>query len=766
MQQQQQEGPKCAWTAHTAPDGKNYYYNAETQESVWEKPKELEEFEKAEEERKKNPKNFTPAFLNLGTDAERAQMETAKAQMAAKAAADVIRRKQLAAGGGAGSAEPETKEEETPAAAAAEPVKPVAEMSAKDKSRPISSTPVPGTPWCVVWTGDRRSFFYNPTTKTSVWEKPADLVGRSDVAKMLDSPEASEEIKKKLAEKTLPVLDEPMNKKPKIVEEDEEVMVIKEEKKRVAPGKDSAIEAEVKAARERAVVPLETRMAKFRDLLEEKKISAFSTWEKELHKIVFDARYLLLTSKERKQVFDKYVRERVDEERKEKKAKAKELKDVFKTFLEELEISSKTSFSDFSREHRDDERFKQVERSKDRESMFNDYIAEVKKREREEKDEKRKSTKKDFKSLLKDTDEIDRHSHWSDIKKIIQDDDRYQAVDSSSQREDWFKDYLQELKDDRRSSKKRDRSRSRRRSRSRSTRSRSGSREKKKKKKKDRSRSRKRDREEGEASDADGENGKNESRNGGGSDSDDEDREKKEREERMMASLRKREEEVKEQLSGHLRDRDKEREQHQHTEAVNGFNAILTDLIRVPDFTWKEAKKLLKKDSRFESLSLEKPERERLFDDHMDRLVKKKKDSFWSLLEEEKDVALDASFKDIKKNIREDPRYNKFSSSEKKCEKEFYAWLKDKTQKAKDDYKKLLQETKVITYKSLDLIKEKEGNHMEEIEEILTKDSRYHVMEPLNDDRADILMSYLEELERKGMPPPPTASEPNRRSMK
>ena len=81
------------------------------------------------------------------------------------------------------------KEEETPAAAAAEPVKPVAEMSAKDKSRPISSTPVPGTPWCVVWPGDRRSFFYNPTTKTSVWEKPADLVGRSDVAKMLDSPE-------------------------------------------------------------------------------------------------------------------------------------------------------------------------------------------------------------------------------------------------------------------------------------------------------------------------------------------------------------------------------------------------------------------------------------------------------------------------------------------------------------------------------------------------------------------------------------------------
>lgn len=31
-------------------------------------------------------------------------------------------------------------------------------------------------------------------------------------------------------------------------------------------------------------------------------VSAFSTWEKELHKVVFDPRYLLLNSEERKQV--------------------------------------------------------------------------------------------------------------------------------------------------------------------------------------------------------------------------------------------------------------------------------------------------------------------------------------------------------------------------------------------------------------------------------------------------------------------------------
>ena len=53
----------------------------------------------------------------------------------------------------------------------------------------------------------------------------------------------------------------------------------------------------------------------------------------------------------------------------------------------------------------------------------------------------------------------------------------------------------------------------------------------------------------------------------------------------------------------------------------------------------------MKKDSRWESLTLEKGEREKLFDEHIDRLVQKKKDAFRSLLEELKDTPLDASFK-------------------------------------------------------------------------------------------------------------------------
>lgn len=792
-------GPPCKWTEHTSPEGKKYYYNSETQESVWEKPQEMKDWEieqirindprtsmiiaglqaqpntgssQTQEQKQEEPAFITPSFLQPPGQ-EQSQAEIDSKKKAAEAAAAVLSKKNI---------QPEE--------------------SKKDKNRPVSSTPVPGTPWCVVWTGDSRSFFFNPSNKQSVWEKPAELVGRSDVAKMLESPAAAEEFKKKQQAKQLPVLEfEPQPKKQKIQEEpevkiigNEEVMIIKDDtQKKVAPGKESAIEAEVKAARERAVVPLEIRMSQFRQLLEDKQISAFSTWEKELHKIVFDPRYLLLTSKERKQVFDKFTRERADEEKKEKRAKAKEKKDAFRALCEEKNVTAKTSWSEFSREVAKDERFKAIDKSRERESMFNEYQSEIRKKDREEKEEKRKIAKKDFKELLKETSDIDRHSHWSDIKKVIENDQRYTAVESSSQRQDWFDDYVQELKDEHRREKDkkkdrttRSRSRSRHRSRSRGKK-RSRSRDRKEKKKKKDKKKDKRDKEEGEMTgDEDGEinsgseKGRRDSKeeeetkgNGheagaAGGDSSEENGvtdEQKAKEERIAASLRKREEEVKANLAGSMRERDKEREQHLHLEAINGFNALLTDLIRTPDYSWKEAKKLLKKDSRWDMIegNLEKSERERLFDDHIDHLIAKKKESYRSLLEEHKDLPLDATFKDIKKKINDDPRYTKFSSSDKKCEKEFNNWVRDRIQAARTEYKQLLVETKLISHKSLQMIKDKEGNHMEEIEEVLSKDSRYHVLEVLNDDRADLLMAYLEELERKGPPPPPTASEPNRR---
>ncbi|KAL3182941.1 hypothetical protein MRX96_006737 [Rhipicephalus microplus] len=114
-------------------------------------------------------------------------------------------------------------------------------------------------------------------------------------------------------------------------------------------------------------------------------VSAFSTWEKELHKIVFDSRYLLLTSKERKQVFEKYVKERAEEERREKRNKMRERKDQFQQLLETAGLNSKSTFSDFAQKYGKDERFKNIEKMRERESMFNDFVQELRKLEREKK---------------------------------------------------------------------------------------------------------------------------------------------------------------------------------------------------------------------------------------------------------------------------------------------------------------------------------------------------------------------------------------------
>ena len=88
-------------------------------------------------------------------------------------------------------------------------------------------------------------------------------------------------------------------------------------------------------------------------------------------------RYLLLTSKERKSVFDKYVRERADEERREKKSRLKEKKEAFRKLLSEAKLGPKSSYGDFSNKYGKDERFKGVDKSRDRESLFNEYVMEV-----------------------------------------------------------------------------------------------------------------------------------------------------------------------------------------------------------------------------------------------------------------------------------------------------------------------------------------------------------------------------------------------------
>lgn len=61
------------------------------------------------------------------------------------------------------------------------------DQSKEASNKPVASHLIPGTPWCVVWTGDEKVFFFNPTTKVSVWEKPEELVGNDQVDEVLEA---------------------------------------------------------------------------------------------------------------------------------------------------------------------------------------------------------------------------------------------------------------------------------------------------------------------------------------------------------------------------------------------------------------------------------------------------------------------------------------------------------------------------------------------------------------------------------------------------
>ncbi|XP_068600139.1 transcription elongation regulator 1 [Brachionichthys hirsutus] len=653
------------WSEYKTADGKMYYYNNRTLESTWERPRVLVEREREAERLRER----------LAQEAEAMEMEDEENRME-----NMIIEK--------------------------EPKEMTEEEKAAQKARPVATNPIPGTPWCVVWTGDDRVFFYNPTTRLSMWDRPEELIGRADVDKHIQEPphkRGLEEVRKTVVDRHpfTSVISKEEAELAIMTEEslDEEPTKAKKRKKEeVKEGdteKEAAMEAELRAARERAVVPLEARMTQFREMLLERGVSAFSTWDKELHKIVFDPRYLLLNPKERKQVFDQYVKTRAEEERKEKKNKLMQAKDEFRRMMEEAKLSARTTFSEFAVKHGRDPRFKTIEKMKDREAIFIEFITAMRKRDKEDSKSRGEKVKLDFFDLLSDQ-HIDVGQRWSKVKERLETDPRYKAVESSALREELFKQYMEK-----------------------------------------------------QAKNVDI----------------DKEREL-ERQARIEASLREREREVQKARSEQTKEIDREREQHKREEAIQHFKALMSDMVRSSDAAWSDTRRNLRKDHRWESASLlEREEKEKLFNEHVEALAKKKKEHFRQLLDETIMITLTTTWKEVKKVIKEDPRCIKFSSSDRKRQREFEDYIKDKYITAKADFRTLLKETKFITYRSRKFIQESE-QHLKDVEKILQNDKRYLVLECVPEERRKLIMFYIDDLDRRGPPPPPTASEPTRRSTK
>lgn len=745
------------WIEYKTPAGKPYYFSTKTHQSVWEKPKPL---------------------LDLETALNKAKSEQNSIQ---------------------------NKEEKK-----------------VDKNKAVSSTAISNTPWCLVKTGDDRVFFYNPSTKTSVWQRPKELEGNKEVDQLLNGetvqPKENKAAESKVENKqpAKPTEEQQSNEESVKPEENAGATVSGDEESNssvsssankeannqatstVLPVKrgSSSVESDTEksndaasvkkqkvseeeenrkqmgitsieaiASKQREKIPLEERIEMFTKMLEEKEVSAFSTWEKQLHKIVFDSRYLLLTSKERKQTFDKYIRERVEKERKEKMNKTKKQKQEFRNFLKdkfkEHSYSTRLTYAEFTKKHAGAEQFKLIEKAREREQLFHEFLDELKKKERDEKQKDKDKAKDNFLELLKENQKLfDRHSRFSEVRDRFRDDPRYKAL-QTAQKEDLFRNFVSNLASSRRSNSRRSYSKER-------THHRESSRSDRHNRDKQSSSGKPVEKPKAENSDEDSQ--LTSSRrppaeeldegelNPSSPESDfrlekeppaarepltEEERKKLEKQERIERSLKERANQVQKEMQGHLMEREKHRDMFKKKELVENFNILLIDLIRNPDISYRDAKKILKKDHRYEMFeNLGRTEKEDLFDEHINSLIRKKRKMFIELLEETKEIRLNSSWREVRRLIKEDPRY--LQLSERRCEKEFEHFLREKLVKAKSDFKSLLRETKIITYKSRKLIDDTDQQHLADIISHLQNDKRYLDLDLIEDERRQLIIDYIE----------------------
>lgn len=93
-------------------------------------------------------------------------------------------------------------------------------------------------------------------------------------------------------------------------------------------------------------------------------------------------------------------------------------------------------WDDFRRKYKDDPRFKALSVTKEKEALFKDHVKHHL--------GKKKPTA-EYMDLLRDTKDIRPGIRWRDAKKILEKDDRYYLVESKIDREDLFRDYLQDM---------------------------------------------------------------------------------------------------------------------------------------------------------------------------------------------------------------------------------------------------------------------------------------------------------------------------------
>ncbi|KAF0479044.1 peptide-binding protein [Gigaspora margarita] len=683
------------WTEHRAPNGQFYYYNAATGHSTWERPATVPP-----------PPPLGPPHMSGGIVSHSFQpMPTVMSVP--------------------------IQQQTFPPQQQKEPPK---EKTKKEKAK--VKKPIPDTKWSIVFTTEGNEFYYNSETKQSVWQIPEEIADAVKAFKETEEKNAQalhdtagvkrkandeEQMTSEEVKRAKGGLDNAANEGTELTEEDIafQLQFIEEQERQEqlsttgsgdsGDNDNSAVheigdedsQTQIKDKDKEVELSPEERMLMFKSLLRDMDVSPFAMWEKELPRIIHDPRYTLIpTLKQRKELFDEYCKERVVEVRAEKLNKAKDLtaKDEYLKLLEE-ETSHRSHWDSFRKRFKKDPRFKNFSDDKEREKVFRKHIHELKEVEAERKRIQQKKAQEDFMKLLREMREIKPDSSWRKVKRLIDDDPRYVAVQSSSLREELFREYCQKL----------------------------------------------------EAEDEE-EMARKEN-----------ERKQRERKEREEASLKNREAQVRSERRYQNYDRNSAKRKAMRVKSILAFQTLLTDLVRTHEVTWDGKKHNLEQDPRFYGEGLEDIDRERLFNEHIGEIYQKRLKSYHQLLSEHVKldttwIEIQPIIKEDPRAVRLSKNealleelFDKFLAKEIEIAKNEFLELLKENQFI--EYRtRMVQLSENGAKDETGAEKEKvRGLTNEEIHDVLKDDNRYLVLNHMPEVRDELITEYLNSVEAPKM---------------
>ncbi|WRT66235.1 uncharacterized protein IL334_003188 [Kwoniella shivajii] len=483
------------------------------------------------------------------------------------------------------------------------------------------------------------------------------------------------------------------------------------------------------AVPEKVQVSPEEGRALFKALLIEKDINPFLPWDQSLPLFINDPRYVLLSSqKERQEVYDEYCRDVGRARRLAKTSgsgskvpdKKTDPEREYKALLREEVTSTRSRWDDFRKKWKKDRRFYAFGRDdRDREKLFKTHLRELGERKRAD----AQRAEQDFNDLLKETDDITSSSVWAEVKRPLSKDSRYDAVGSSSLREELFNNYIRKLAS--------------------SSSSQPLSKEEEAAKK------------------------------------------LSERKAKAEASLREREAKIRNEKQKLEMETNKSRAGAGREEAERLFCSLLVDQVRDSDVTWIAASRSLESDPRFNHPALGPRDKQRLFNDHLNRLQSKKSNALNQLFEKYT-PSLDTSYETVYPKIVDDPLVKRLGLQGESLEDKWKVWKRTKESEGRKEFEEMLGENSFVEFwgkmrkktldenalnvkqdeqfeeaEGLDIVGQENENQsgkkdltelarqidLGEIKSVLRRDKRYRQFDHIPEKREQWLRDYLENLE-------------------